>query len=172
MNSRQTDVWGLKGLQGRNLKLICDLVTDNGQGQYVDVIDSILSTDLPNVKVLSADHDGTLVIVLQLVLSALSLHPGMCNKAVRHFDISQMKTYALTKHQPIFTGPYLTNINALWLLYTVNFFKFHLKSPGEGIMEYAYSCMDDHQYPSMWSGRLQSGTQPLQRYWKGATSKI
>jgi hypothetical protein len=171
MNCQETDTCGLKGLQGHNLKLICELLTKNGTGHYVDLIESILNTDYPNTKVLTADYDGTLLIVLQLVLTAISFNPQMCNDNVRHFDISQMKTYGTTKRQPIFSGRYLENVNVLWLLYTVNFFKFHLKSPGEGIMEHAYRDIGDHQYPSMWTGQLQCGTQPLQKYWKGAYSK-
>jgi hypothetical protein len=173
MDSQKSDACGPNGLEGRNLKTICSLVTDNGQGPYVDIIDSILSTEYPYVSrnILSADKDNTLVFVLQLTLTAISLHPNMCIKRVCHFDLSQIQTYSTADRQPVFTGKYKQNINALWLLYTVNFFKFHLKSDGEGIMAHAYANMEDHQYPSMWTGRIKAGTQPLQGYWKGAHSK-
>jgi hypothetical protein len=173
MDARRSYESGAYRLQGRNLDIIRNLVTNSGDGPYVDIIDSILSVDASNVRIVFDDKriDETVLFVLQLALTAISLHPNMCKSKVCHFDLSQLKTYATAAHQPVFNGKYKEKINALWLLYTVNFFKFHLKSAGEGIMAHAYSNMEDHQYPSMWEGRIKAGTQPLQRFWKGAHSK-
>ncbi|EHL03110.1 hypothetical protein M7I_0802 [Glarea lozoyensis 74030] len=154
MDSKMSYESGEYRLRGRNLDIIRSLVTNDGSGPYVDIIDSILSVDASNIRIAFEDRriNETLVFVLQLVLTAMSLHPNMCNS------------------KPVFKGKYKEQINALWLLYTANFFKFHLKSAGEGIMAHAYSNMDDHQYPSMWEGKIKAGTQPLQRFWKGAHS--
>ncbi|EPE28896.1 hypothetical protein GLAREA_00054 [Glarea lozoyensis ATCC 20868] len=170
MDSKMSYESGEYRLRGRNLDIIRSLVTNDGSGPYVDIIDSILSVDASNIRIAFEDRriNETLVFVLQLVLTAMSLHPNMCNSKVCHFDLSQLMTYATAAHQPVFKGKYKEQINALWLLYTANFFKFHLKSAGEGIMAHAYSNMDDHQYPSMWEGKIKAGTQPLQRFWKGA----
>ncbi|RDL41755.1 uncharacterized protein BP5553_01734 [Venustampulla echinocandica] len=160
---------GRETIEGRNIKFIRDMTSDTGNGTYIDIIDAVLNTESHfDVKdIVSAKEDGTLAFVVQLILTPISLHPDFCNAKVSHFDLSQAQTYATSEAQPIFTGKFMQNVNVLWLLNVVNFFKFHLKTVGEGLLSHAYNFLPSDQYPQTWIGRIKAGTQPLGSFWKG-----
>lgn len=165
-------------VDGLNLRFIRSMITNKGDGKFVDIIDSVLNTEgalncksVAN-KVITANKQGSLVYIIQLALTSISLHPGYCNNKVSHFDVSQMHAYSTAKAQPIFVGKVLQDINVRWLLHTINFFKFHFKSGnGEGILANEYALLEPDQYVQPWVGLIEAGTQPLGRFWKGAHSK-
>ncbi|TVY28683.1 hypothetical protein LHYA1_G002430 [Lachnellula hyalina] len=162
-------------VDGLNLRFIRSMITNKGDGKFVDIIDSVLNTEgalnckSGASKVITANKPGSLVYVIQLALTPISLHPGYCNNRVTHFDVSQMHAYSTAKAQPIFVGKVLQDINVRWLLHTINFFKFHFKSSrGEGIIANDYALLEPDQYVQPWVGLIEAGTQPLGRFWKGA----
>ncbi|TVY87547.1 hypothetical protein LAWI1_G006672 [Lachnellula willkommii] len=166
---------GKEIVDGLNLRFIRSMITNKGDGKFVDIIDSVLNTEgalnckSGASKVITANKTGSLVYIIQLALTPISLHPGYCNNKVSHFDVSQMHAYSTAKAQPIFVGKVLQDINVRWLLHTINFFKFHFKSGnGEGIIANDYALLEPDQYVQPWVGLIEAGTQPLGRFWKGA----
>ncbi|KAG9229193.1 hypothetical protein BJ875DRAFT_524071 [Amylocarpus encephaloides] len=161
---------GKMTVQGKNLTKLINHVSNEGQDNFIDIIDSILNTDhnFHPTKIVSADQDNTLIFVVQLALTPLSLLPNICDASVSHIDLSQGQVYATTHAQPVFTGKWKHYINVHWLLHTVNFFKFHFKSGGEGVMAHAYKDLPADQYPQFWTGRVKAGTQQLGQFWKGS----
>ncbi len=171
---------GNQVVKGLNFQYIRDMLTgENGQS-YVDIIDAVFNTNSPGglndfrnmTKILSAATEDSLVYIIQLCLTPFSLHPEICNTRVSHFEISQFHAYERSSEQPIFVGKYKQEINARWLLHTVNFFKYHLKAGGEGLLAHAFSDLEAHQYPRPWIGLIQAGTRPLGSHWKGAYSML
>lgn len=171
----QNKYWGWVEVEGPNLKYIQQLL----ESSEVDIIDSVFNTSFDADandsstlnKVVTANDKNTLIYVIQLMLTPFSLDRSLCNGKVGHFDISQYQAYSTAKLQPIFTGLYKQAVNVHWLLHAVNFFKFHLKSKGEGLLAHEYSHLERGDYPQFWSGHIKGGTQPLARHWKGAHSK-
>ncbi|TVY34995.1 hypothetical protein LSUB1_G006947 [Lachnellula subtilissima] len=166
---------GNETVDGLNLRFIRSMITNKGDGKFVDIIDSVLNTEgalnckSGANKVITANKPGSLVYVIQLALTPISLHPDYCNNRVSHFDVSQMHAYSTAKAQPIFVGKVLQDINVRWLLHTINFFKFHFKSSrGEGIIANDYALLEPDQYVQPWVGLIEAGTQPLGRFWKSA----
>ena len=155
------------------------LTGENGQS-YVDIVDAVFNTSRgwgaesfrDMIKIVSASTAESLVYVIQLCLTPFSLHPETCNHKISHFDISQYQAYERSSEQPMFVGKFKQDINPRWLLHVVNFFKYHLKAGGEGLLEHAYSDLDSNQYPQPWAGLIQPGVLPLGSHWKGAYSML
>jgi hypothetical protein len=169
---------GNEVIAGNNLTRILQLVSHvvpGTNGQFVDIVDKILMTDEawqagPVCSVNSSPD--TLVLVVQFCLSPISLHPNYCNSAVARFDWSQHEVYASPVEQPVFLGRFKHDLNILWCLHVVNFFKFHLKATnGEGLLSHAFGALPRNQLPRLWVGRLQQATQELGRHWKGSFCK-
>ncbi|KAH7383643.1 hypothetical protein BKA64DRAFT_760510 [Cadophora sp. MPI-SDFR-AT-0126] len=163
--------YGYVFVEGRNLDFIRHLLEDD-----VDIVDAIFNTSFDKdtndassfKKIVTANDKNTLVYVIQLLLTPFSLHPASCNTKVGHFDISQYQAYSTAKVQPVFNGLYKQQVNIRWLLHIVNFFKFHLKSKGEGLLAHEYRLLENDEFPQFWPGHIKGGTQPLARHWKGA----
>ncbi|KAG4429859.1 hypothetical protein IFR05_014659 [Cadophora sp. M221] len=158
-------------VEGKNLEFIQKLL----EGSEVDIIDSVFNTSFDKDtndsfslnKVVTANDKNTLIYVIQLMLTPFSLNPDLCKSKVGHFDISQYQAYSTAKLQPVFTGLYKQVVNIRWLLHVVNFFKFHLKSKGEGLLVHEYKTLARDEFPQFWTGHIKGGTQPLARHWKG-----
>jgi hypothetical protein len=148
----------------------------HGKQRHTDILDSIINTDQTSWAdgdLVSANTDGSLVLVIQLCLTFLSLQPSHCNNNVSHFDMSQREAYTDHGKQPVFVGAWKQDINVRWLLHTVNFFKLHLKaSGGEGVLAQQYEELELEQMPQPWLGRIKEGTQPIGSHWKSAYSKL
>lgn len=164
-----------KIVQGRNLRFIEDLATGQNGSGYLDVVDSTFCTSIDADAsepasldtIFTAARDDSFVYVVQLCLTPIALDPRWRTR-VFHFDISQYQAYATRDCQPLFTGDYLQEVNVRWALHVVNFFKYHLKSEGEGLLEHDYKDLEPSQLPQFWVGNINGGTQPLARHWKGA----
>ncbi|KAI6708363.1 hypothetical protein JHW43_009103 [Diplocarpon mali] len=173
--SMTSDGNGKQVVRGLNLSYIADLLTGNGLS-YLDIVDSIFNTSFDkdvntaynSRQVVTATKDKTLIYVVQLCLTPFSLHHEFCNRNVNHFDISQYHAYSRPCSQPICTGFFKQDVNVRWLLHVVNFFKYHFKSEGEGLMAHDYKELEVDQLPQFWVGNIKAGTQPLARHWKGA----
>jgi hypothetical protein len=165
-------------VQGLNFQFIQDMITGNNGMSYVDIIDSVFCTmydkDIGKTLhvVLNASNLESALYNVQLCLAAFSLHPKYSNGKVSHFDISQHQVYSAPSCQPIFLDKWKQSINIRWLLHVVNFFKYHFKADGEGLLAHEYTDLDPDQYPQPWVGNIQPGTQELGTHWKGAYSKI
>jgi hypothetical protein len=160
-------------------------VTDNGKNfDYLDILDAVLCTHRGDSafwdrdRIVSASQDDTLVLVIQLCLTSLNIHPSFSNTnpngrtGIPNFDTSQSLAYRDHETQPIFVGSWKMDINVKWLLSVVNFFKFHFKQPcGEGLLVEEISSLEEDQLPQPWLGTLLDGTQQVGSHWKGAFSK-
>jgi hypothetical protein len=148
----------------------------HGRRKHTDILDAVLNTEQTSWMeddIVSANTDSSLVLVIQLCLTSLSLHPDSCNSTISHFDISQREAYVDHKKQPVFVGGWKQDINVRWLLHTVNFFKLHLKaSSGEGLLAQHYDELERGQLPQPWLGRIKGGTQPIGSHWKSAYSEF
>ena len=166
-------VWGL------NWQALSDLLTGDNGASHIDIVDSIFNTsfdkDTNKVssinQIVTAAHENTLVYVVQLCLTSFNLDPEYCNFKVNHFDISQYQAYSGPACQPVFDGLMKQEVNVRWLLHVINFFKYHMKSDGEGLLAHDYKELENSQIPQFWVGKIQGGTQPLARHWKGAYSE-
>ncbi|PBP22045.1 hypothetical protein BUE80_DR007040 [Diplocarpon rosae] len=173
--SMASDGNGKQIVRGLNLSYIADLLTGNGVS-YLDIVDSIFNTSFDkdvnaaysSRQVVTASKDKTLIYVVQLCLTPFSLHHDFCNRNVNHFDVSQYYAYSRPCSQPICTGFFKQDVNVRWLLHVVNFFKYHFKSEGEGLIAHDYKELEVDQLPQFWVGNIKGGTQPLARHWKGA----
>ncbi|KAJ5047341.1 uncharacterized protein L3040_003168 [Drepanopeziza brunnea f. sp. 'multigermtubi'] len=162
-------------VRGSNLSFIADLLTGQNGTSYLDIVDSVFNTSFFDQetanslhRVVTAADKNTLIYVLQLCLTPFSLHPNYCNHRVNHFDISQFHAYSGPRTQPVCNGVFKQQVNVRWLLHVVNFFKFHLKSEGEGLLAHEYKELELDEIPQFWVGHIMGGTQPLGRHWKGA----
>lgn len=168
------DAEGKPCIVGLNHEYMRSWVT-HGKRRHTDIIDAILNTSETSwhdSDIVSARTEGSLVLVIQLCLTSLSLHPDNCNTTVSHFDMSQREVYADVKKQPLFVGAWKQDINVRWLLHAVNFFKLHLKaSSGEGLLAQQYEELERDQLPQPWLGRIKAGTQAIGSHWKTANSK-
>lgn len=166
--------YGYIFVEGRNLKFINHLLKND-----VDIVDAIFNTSFDKgtndasgfKKIVTANDKDALIYVIQLLLTPFSFDPAYCNGKVGHFDISQYQAYCTAKTQPVFNGIYKQQVNIRWLLHIVNFFKYHLKSQGEGLLAHEYQLLESDEFPQFWTGHIKGGTQPLARHWKGAHSK-
>lgn len=166
-------------VQGHNLSYLADLLTGRNGISYLDIVDSIFNTSFDQTgdethgikKIVTAAKEDTLIYVLQLCLTPLSLHHKYCNRKVNHFDISQFYAYSGARTQPVCSGPFLQHVNVRWVLHVVNFFKFHLKCDGEGLLAHEYKELGVNQIPQFWTGKIKAGIQPLGRHWKGVYSE-
>ncbi|KAF8867301.1 hypothetical protein BDZ45DRAFT_577391, partial [Acephala macrosclerotiorum] len=161
-------------LNGLNLGFIQDMITGRHGMSYTDIVDAVFCTsyDQDIAKSLGSimnesDPEHALYGV-QLCLSIFALHPKYCNLKISHFDISQHQAYSAPSSQPLFLGKYKQSINSRCLLHIVNFFKYHFKSEGEGLLSHDYLDLDTDQHPMPWVGKIKAGTQSLGTHWKGA----
>jgi len=124
----------------------------------------------PN-SIVSAAKDDSLVLVIQLCLASLFLDYDIIPDS-NGFHRSQAEAYADHVKQPVFVGKWKKDINVRWLLSTLNFFAYHLKTPnGEGVLCHEYWALGKDQLPKSWLGKLKEGTQALGTNWKGAYSR-
>lgn len=131
-----------------------------------------MNTDHPwelETKVTTQDKNS-LVLVIQLCLSFLILRPGIHN-GIPHFDLSLAEVYADRAVQPLFAGVWKHSLNVRWMLSTINFFKYHLKFEGEGLLAHLYYDLEPDQLPQSWVGKLKDETLQIGGNWKVAYSK-
>lgn len=141
--------------------------------KFVDILEAILNTDV-NVfpERMWTAEDEFLIQVIQLCLTSLILQPDF-SLSIRHFELSQALVYASPYSSSLFTSTWKYRLNVKVALYTVNFFRFHLKHcGGEGLLAEEYLELDAKQRPQPWLGKLKCQTEPLGSHWKGAYSKF
>jgi hypothetical protein len=146
------------------------------QRPYFDIVDAIFCTSkdsninsfLNRNQIVHAHSQGAFVYMIQICLAPYYLGPSKKYRQ-RYFDVSQYQTYSI--HQPLFVGAYKEVINVRLLLHMLNFFQFHLKAKGEGLLASSYHSLRSDQVPRPWVGEIKTGTQPLGRHWKGVYSK-
>ena len=83
------------------------MITNRGDGKFVDIIDSVLNTEgalnckWGSNKLDTASKPGSLVYVIQLALTSISLHPDYGNGKVSHFDVSQAQVSSFLDVSPL-----------------------------------------------------------------------
>ena len=139
----------------------------NDNVEFSDILTSILNT-----RTCNEDDTNSMdsCMAVQLCLAHLILEPER-DTGMKSFDTSQEMVYASPSEQQVFTGYWKEHINVLWLLSAINFFKFHLKHEGEGLLVHYYNDLEPSQLPGAWKGKIKDGTQILGTHWKGGYSK-
>jgi len=99
------------------------------------------------LQVVSATSRDTILYVVQICLASFVLHPKMSTTRASHFDISQYQVYSLADSQPLFAGKWKQDINVRLILHLVNFFKYHFKAEGEGLLAHCYKQLELDQVP-------------------------
>lgn len=167
---------GIVAVQGKNLQILTDMISNPGSKSYVDIVDGIFCTprddniihfDYHN-RIVHGNSRGALLYVVQLCLAPYYLGPTRTYRQ-RHFDVSQYQTYNF--QQPLFVGENMEHVNVRLLLHMVNFFQFHLKAKDEGLLAYYYPSLAPDQVPRPWTGTIRGGAQTLGQHWKGIYSK-
>jgi hypothetical protein len=149
------------------------LVNDSGENRGTNLVAAICNTNrlFQSAKSRSSASRSSLPLIIQLCLLHLMFDKERHNARPQRFHESQTQVYKCGQLEPIFKGKNKQEINLTWLLHVAHFFKFHFKTPDEGIYHPQYSCLGNDELPRPWPGKLKRGTQPLGRHWKGAFSK-
>ncbi|KAF1943214.1 hypothetical protein EJ02DRAFT_343604 [Clathrospora elynae] len=80
---------------------------------------------------------------------------------------SQHAVYQPTNRARLYGGPANTTVNMSWILHSMNFFRHHMMNEEAQTLYENISELPVTQKPSIWQERLQQGTRPLSRHWKG-----
>jgi len=175
--SKSLDAHGNEVITDRNLDYIRKYVSGAdvwGGGNFSDIIDATLNTENVGDRwgVITQKDKGSFVLVIQLCLTTIALHPKYCKKPVSRFDESQAEVYASPTQVDMFIGRWKENVNLRWVLHAINFFRFHLKAGnGEGLFTHAYEQLASYELPQPWLGKLKAGTREIGNHWKGIYRK-
>lgn len=86
------------------------------------------------------------------------------------FDLSQQTVYTETSKEALYSGPTKTQVNMLWMLHCLNFFRNHMISEQTATLYRSFRDLEPGQRPSPWQAPLQTGAYPLSKHWKGTYS--
>ena len=112
------------------------------------------------------------MLTLQLVFTHWQLDLSM-RPLTYGFGYSKHAVYGSPEKYPLFLDVDCMNMNTMFLLHIVNFFKYHLTNEKEDTLFKAYSQLENGQMPRAWDGPLQqgrgiAGVKKLGRHWKGS----
>lgn len=68
----------------------------------------------------------------------------------------------------MFLDKYMRRINIEYVLHIANFFKYHMVRSEEHTLYQDVWMLAEDQKPKIWEEKLEDGTKPLGRYWKGS----
>ncbi|KAF2260824.1 hypothetical protein CC78DRAFT_384489 [Lojkania enalia] len=105
------------------------------------------------------------LVAIQLMCAHFLFSLDGFKQNILSFDLSQQLVYATSITAPIFTGPHKVEVNLVWVLHCLNFFRSYMV--GDQVMGKVIATMVDGERPSGWRGRLTDGAAPLSRHWKG-----
>ncbi|KAL9053507.1 MAG: hypothetical protein Q9162_004745, partial [Coniocarpon cinnabarinum] len=106
-----------------------------------------------------------LLTAVQILLSFVSFDLST-NPRTFSFPQSQVKVYATPYRKPIFLGQNRSQIDLMWVLHVINFFKHYFTTPHTAL-EDVYTDLTRAEHVQPWSHKLKSGVTPLSYGWKG-----
>jgi hypothetical protein len=121
---------------------------------------------------------GTMLQMFQLLMSARSLSFITSSPTILAFPESQQMAYMDTARQPIFGGSSGMEVNMVWALHVVNFFRYHMLQDSEFTLCPAFkdlsNAMDGTAMPQMWKNKLSNNDSlaPVGKHWKGSYGKL
>jgi hypothetical protein len=167
------DQHGFEVVEGKNLDYIEFLCCGNGSRRFqtiTNIADVLCDTNrlFTSERQLTNKSPHSIVLILQLCLLHLVLHPATCKGRPVYFPKSQSMVYSCMNKQRIFSGKNgASDLNFVWLLHCASFWKYHLKAHDEGVLAHSYHRLSPKQLPRAWTGRFQADTQSLAKRWKG-----
>jgi len=103
---------------------------------------------------------------LQLVLSHYSFDQSLGLKTWG-FPDSQQAAYSSVASMPMFVGFNKLQVNLVWVLHIMNFFKYHITSSSEHTLFEQFAMLESWEKPQEWKSQLKGGTYTLGKFWKG-----
>jgi hypothetical protein len=105
-----------------------------------------------------AERPSRLMITVQVILAPLIL--SLRTPEIHAFDFpqSQQIVYSGPRHKPIFRGRGALEVDMLWTLHQINFWKYHMVRREECTLHPAFISLEEWERPQLWS-RPTSGCQ-------------
>lgn len=83
------------------------------------------------------------------------------------FEDSQRWAYATIRAGPIFGGFNKLEVNMVWVLHVLNFFKYHICKREENTLYEPFKRLIRAEKPDFWNSPLHNGPADLGVHWKG-----
>ncbi len=111
---------------------------------------------------------STSIQIAQILVSSLSLDPYLLPQDVWQFGATQKLVYQSPAAAPIFKGVNNEQVNVLWVLHVINFFRYHCLRPVESTLHRPYATLEASQRPVFWKHPIDNDAKPfLGKVWKG-----
>ena len=111
---------------------------------------------------------------IQLLLSSRSLSFHVPSPIVWSFNVSQREAYMDFASTPLFSGYGGLEVNMLWALHVVNFFRYHMLRDCEATLCPAFrdlsAACEGMEMPQLWKKQLKTDDDciDLGKHWKGS----
>lgn len=107
--------------------------------------------------------------IAQILVSTLSLDPYLFPQDVWQFGTSQKMAYQSPAIAPIFKGVNNDQVNVLWVLHVINFFRYHCLLPVESTLQRPYTALEASERPVFWKQPIENDdVKPFTgQVWKG-----
>lgn len=169
-------------LEKRCLHVLKDLIVESFASGHVirDAEGDITSKNIQALETFAKDtnllsyicsykqdiHDP-LLTAIQIALSHLRFTPTIPTRAFS-FGVTQKAMYATATEEPIFKGQNKIDVNLNWVLYAVNFFKYHFTTSENQELSNDYDSLTPFEKIKVWRRPLTDGAHALGKRWKGA----
>lgn len=110
----------------------------------------------------------------QLLMSSRALSFHVPNPVVLSFEESQRAAYMDFESTPLLSGPTGLEVNMVWCLHVVNFFRYHMLRQSEATLCPAFRDLsrmsEGTEMPQLWKTQLTNcdASVLLGRHWKGS----
>jgi hypothetical protein len=130
------------------------------------ILDDICNTDplffVPAEK--KCKSEKSLVLLIQLTLLYIAFDIDISIRKPRAVADSQQQAYKCKSDEPVFVGGQSQMPNLPWLLHVANFFRYHIKTPKEGVLNFNFMELEPYVRPRAWAGKLETGKIPGRRW--------
>lgn len=112
-------------------------------------------------------RETSLLHSIQVLLTPalLSFDPWHCGQQTG-FHSAQIAAYADNVAAPIFIGSQGLDVDMIWLLRNVQFWRYHFTMKDE-VLSPAFEALEAHERPQWWTEQLSQDTQEFGEHWKG-----
>ncbi|KAL1634968.1 hypothetical protein SLS56_002052 [Neofusicoccum ribis] len=160
-----TFINGQKQLTSKNIEAFKDFISRS------DIIDNIFRPRPSSRKPKKDDGEDEKEPQYSPLLAAIQI---LCIPTILKeprnlygFPDSQKEAYSTIVKAPIFGGFNKLEINMVWLLHVMNFFKYHIGNAGENTLFEPFGKLERAEKPFYWQGPIHNGPQELGVHWKG-----
>lgn len=113
-----------------------------------------------------------MLAAVKVVASSLLFEQDDFKHHVFAIEQLQRAVYAATNKAPIYEGFSHTDVNMVWVMQCLDFFRYHMMNKDTMTLSSAMDDLPAVQRPSAWQGPLKNGAVPLTKHWKGTYSYL